>query len=123
MARDRLTPAQRDALHVLVKAAEPPGGGRVEASKRSSTLEPRPNVNVRAGTALARFGLARMIDPDVERGYTIPSGVSRGMVCDYKFEVTAAGVAVYGAMDDFDTRLKTWRGKPAIPWRPDVVAA
>lgn len=111
MPRDRLTPAQRDALYVLVEACAPPGGARVDASKRSSTLEPRPNVNVRAGTALARFGLARMIDPDVERGYSIDSGVPRGMVCDYKFEVTAAGVSVYAlGMDDFDTRRRTWRG-------------
>lgn len=39
--RCKLTPAQAEALQVLVKVAESPGGGRVEASKRKSTLTPR----------------------------------------------------------------------------------
>lgn len=112
----RLSPAQRDALFVLVEVGKQPGGGRVEASKRSSTLEPRPNVNMITASSLARFGLARCIDPDLERGYTIDHGFQRGVVCIYKFEVTAAGVAVYtGGMDDFDTHTKTWR--------PDAVTA
>jgi hypothetical protein len=60
-----------------------------------STMEPRPNVNYIAAWSLARKGLARRIDADVERGYTIDHGFQRGIVCSDKYEVTAAGVAVW----------------------------
>lgn len=96
MAAKRLTKAQQEALSVLAQV-----GSRVDGSKRKSTMEPRPNINVRAGTTLAHLGLARMIDPDIERGYTVDHGFQRGIVCSYKFEITRSGIAVFeGGKDE-----------------------
>lgn len=90
----KLSRAQDEALTVLVKAAEKPGGGRVRGSKRRSTLDP-PNVNMIAGGSLVRLLLARRIMPDFERGYRIDFTATSVMVCTDEFEVSAAGVAVW----------------------------
>lgn len=52
----KLTRAQRETLLVLNG-----GGGRVQASKRMSSLGPPRNVNYLAGASLQRLGLARCI--------------------------------------------------------------
>ena len=109
----RLTSAQKEALSVLVTA-----GGRVAAGKRRSTHEPRPYVNERAANSLVRLGLARCIDPDLERGYAVDSGVPRGMVCTYKYEATAEGRKVVekdpgdlgGRSDSSATRVELLEG-------------
>lgn len=91
----KLSKAQREALEVLVKVAEPPGGGKAEASKRRSTLEPRPNVNMIAAQSLASKGLARRYDRAFERaGMGIPTH-DVGIICQDEFAVTSAGVAVW----------------------------
>jgi len=90
----RLSPAQHDALSVLATA-----GGRVEAGKRRTTRQPRAYVNQRAANSLVRLGLARCIDPDLERGYVLDSGVPRGMVCTYKYEATAEGREFHRLID------------------------
>lgn len=94
----RLSSAQNEALSVLVRA-----GGRVQAGKRRSAHEPRPYVNQCAANSLVRLGLARCIDPDLERGYTLDSGVPRGMVCTYEYEATVRGHERHRAMDSHRT--------------------
>jgi hypothetical protein len=101
----RLSTAQQDALSVLVTT-----GGRVEAGKRRSKREPRAYVNQRAADSLVRLGLARCIDPDLERGYTLDSGVPRGMVCTYKYEATDNGRQVHQQL--VDSGLSTSRRTP-----------
>lgn len=95
-----LTKAQSEALRVLaIGVAGRPGASRVRASKRKSCLAPRANVNMIAASSLSRLGLARCIDPDLERGYAIDHGFQRGLVCSYLYEITAEGIEVWQAKE------------------------
>ncbi len=81
-----LTEPQKDALLVLE------AHGRTRASKEASSLTIA-RVNHRAAQSLEEKGLARGINPDVERGYVIDDP-TRNYVTQDEYLLTDTGLAL-----------------------------